>query len=131
MVEEVENFSAKCDSQPIGRLHVLQDRKVRIVESRPDDHIPAKTAETHTGSEYRGIEPAIYATHNCDRPRHVRPQRVRHASDRAVRSHDVDGVAALRLHNRGDLPTRYQPIASEGQVIDATNHDTLARIEAR
>src|SRR5215471_11140198 len=85
---------AQLDMQLLAEVRSLHDRKVRIVESWPDDHIPAQTAEARYGRENGSVEPAIHGTEDGDWPHHVRPQRVSHPGDPGVRGYDVHGVAA-------------------------------------
>src|SRR5262252_3303560 len=123
MIQKVENFGPRLDLQSLTELRSPHDRKVYILEPRPDHHISAQIAEARHGREYVGIEPSIHAATNCDWPLHVR-------SHRTVRRYDVHWITALRLKNQGHLPTLQEAVAAPRQVIDASNHHALARIKA-
>src|SRR5204863_8993655 len=84
MVEKIKHFDPELHPDLLGQLSVRHDRKVSIVEPRPDDHIPAQVAKTRTRRKYRGIKPTIYAADDRNPPAYVRPQRVGDACDRAV-----------------------------------------------
>src|ERR1044072_4300532 len=76
MVKEVEQFGSEFRAHPVAELGVLDDRKICVVKSRPDDHVAAEVAEPRDRSKYSSVEPAVYAADDVDRTGHVGPARV-------------------------------------------------------
>ena len=101
------------------------------MERRADDRRSAKVAEAIDGHEDRRIEPPIGRADDADGPGEVWTHGVRHAVESAVARHDVDGIAALRLDDRRDLPSATQRVARERQVVDGAEDESVARIEVR
>ena len=64
-------------------------------------------------------------------PDHVGPDGVRHSVERAVARDDVDGIAALRLHDRGELPAASQGMTGERQLVGGAEHEPVTGVEVR
>ena len=54
-----------------------------------------------------------------------------YAVDGAVRGDDVDGIAALRLHDRGELPALDEPVATKRQFVYCADDEAVAGVEIR
>src|SRR5262249_50682769 len=68
---------------------------------------------------------------NRERSHDNRSYRVARAGDGGGGDHYVKGIAALRAENRGDLPSTYEPVALEGQVVNGVDDEPLPRVEVR
>ena len=64
-------------------------------------------------------------------PRDVGTHAVRHAVQTAVAGHDVHGIAALRLDDRGKLPAARQDVPRERQSVGRAEDESVAGIEIR
>jgi hypothetical protein len=70
-----------------------------------------------TGVNTDVSKPGINAAENVDRTVHVGSQCAGHAINCAVRRHNVYRVAALRLHDGGDLPAFDPPVAAKREFV--------------
>src|SRR5262245_28593852 len=101
VVENVEELSPELRAQALADLRIFGNRKIHVVEARPDDHVAAKAAEARDCRKDRGVEPAVYLADDVNRTSHIRPERIGHSVDVVDAGDDVDRVAALRLDYRG------------------------------
>src|SRR5262245_17517459 len=113
VVKEVEELGPELRSHPLAKPGVLDDRKISVIEPRPDDHVASQAAEARDRPKYRGLEPAVYAADDLDRPGYVRTERVGDAVDDAIAGNDIERVAALSLDYRGKFPALDKPAAAE------------------
>ena len=96
---------------------VLDQRDIRVVETRSDDDVAPQIAEMIGGHEHRRIEPSVHRADDPDRSGDIGTHGVRHAVQTAVAGHDVHGIAALRLNDRGNLPSARQDVPRERQGV--------------
>src|SRR5207253_1944096 len=79
MIQDVEEFRAVLQLEPLRDCEVLRDRKIQILEGRPDDLVPARIALKAGGRELesrfvvpaRGrwvIELSVIGSHGIDNP---------------------------------------------------------------
>src|SRR5262249_52336700 len=131
MVEKVEELGAELRARGLADLRILDDRKINVVEARPDDHVASQTAEARDSHKDGGIEPTVYVADDVNRTRNIGPERAGHTVDHAVGGNDVDRVAALRLDYRSELPALDVPVAFDRQFINRAQDETVARVEVR
>jgi hypothetical protein len=60
MVEQIEYLDPELHADLVAQISGFHERKVSIVESWPDDHIPPQVAKAGNRRKYRSIEPTIY-----------------------------------------------------------------------
>ena len=101
MVKEIKELSAKLHVKCFIDLSVLNDRKIRVTKTGPDDDVAAQVSEARHCAEHRRIEPPFDAADRRDRASYVGPERITDPIHSIVTGDDVDRTAALNLNNRG------------------------------
>src|SRR5262245_61900741 len=77
MVEKVEELGPELRARPLADLRILDDRKIHVVEARPDDHVSAQAAEARDRLKDGGIEPTVYVADDVNLHDHsLRAERV-------------------------------------------------------
>ena len=131
MVEQIEHVDPEPQADAPAGPRVLDQRQIRVVETRPDDGVAPQVAEVTGGHEHRWIEPSVHRADDPDRARDVGTHAVRHAVQTAVAGHDVYGIAALRLNDRGKLPAARQDAPRERQSVRRAEDKPVPGIEIR
>src|SRR5262245_17129061 len=129
MVEKIEDVDAELHSRARTCGHVLDDRKIRVVEAWSGDGVARQVSEAVDCGERRRIEPPIDRSDDLDWSRQIRTNGVGCSVETAVAGDDVDGIAALRLDDGRKLPAARERVPLEGQFIGCSEDESVTRIE--
>src|SRR4051794_26442207 len=111
MIKYVENLSSKLYSHRVIQFGRLADGTVGVVEGGAGDHVPSETAKARDRRENFRIEPIVHLSEHGYRTIYVGSQGASDTVYGAVHRDDIQGIAALRLHNGGNLPAFNQLIS--------------------
>jgi len=129
VIKKVEEFGAQLQAKSLAKFRGLGDREIRVIERGSDYHVSAQAAKARDRCKYRSVKPRVNRTKDIDGTIDIGPESARNAVNRAVGRDNIESIAALGLHDRGQLPSVDQTIVVKWQVVYGADDEAVTRVK--